>query len=206
MTKHALYSPSSAHRWLQCPASVRYNSTGTTNKAAAIGTLLHLVTEQELNNLTTSEALTPKYRKLVTKAIEQFKSLEASLISTETTLKYNDQLFGTTDFLAEKDGSLVVGDFKFGQGKVSPEDNPQLLIYAYMALELYPQYKDVSLVIIQPTINKEPQIHQTTAKEIQKWFDNNVKEVFNKDYYSLGKHCKYCPALDLPCPAYEGLL
>ena len=50
---HALLSASSAHRWLECPISVRMTADlpDTAGEAAAEGTLAHSIVEERLDSI-----------------------------------------------------------------------------------------------------------------------------------------------------------
>ena len=162
---HALLSPSSAHRWLNCTAAplleAKVEDKGS--DFAKEGTLahaycamklkqfLHLPTseeEREIEELNDTyhtgemDEYTDTYKTLVLEKLNKAKkqTSDAQLL-VETRLdfsKYVPASFGTSDAIIIADGVMDVIDFKYGKGvEVSAVDNPQMMVYALGAWEAF---------------------------------------------------------------------
>lgn len=181
MTTHAILSPSSAHRWMKCPASVALESDypETSSEFADEGTAAHDVASRALINDVEAVAfmgtsvtvngkdhtVTPDMAEYVQKYLDYVKALQADSIMSAVEVRLplggitgEDDAEGTSDFVAiTNDGELVIVDLKYGMGvKVDTERNPQLSLYALGALEMYELSYDirkVRLVIVQPRLN-----------------------------------------------------
>lgn len=143
-------------------------------------------------------------------------------------------IFGTTDCVTVTeegcDSILNVIDYKHGMKLVNPKDNPQLYLYALMALSRpkLPRVNKVRVTIIQPNAikaedyEKSIKDHILTVDELYAWRDNtfapalkNAHDIFVRfqggeysiqpNEYSYGTHCKYCTALPI-CPAVKNLV
>lgn len=165
MTAHALLSPSSAHRWLNCTAAPRLED-GIEDKGsdfAAEGTLAHAYCAQKLKyflGLPTDaeddeiadfyadyhsgemDEYTDAYVAIVLAKFNEAKerTTDAQLL-VETRLSFGNYIpdaFGTADAIIIADGTMEVIDFKYGKGvKVSAVDNPQMMIYALGAYDKF---------------------------------------------------------------------
>ena len=181
MTTHAILSPSSAHRWMKCPASVALESDypETSSEFADEGTAAHeiaaraLITDVEavafLDTIVTVSGkdypVTAEMAEHVQKYLDYVNALKADSIMSAVEVRLpigditgEDGAEGTSDFAAiTNDGELVICDLKYGMGvKVDAERNPQLSLYALGALELYGLSYDIGkvrLVIVQPRLN-----------------------------------------------------
>jgi hypothetical protein len=111
--------------------------------------------------------------------------------------------FGTADFVSFDGSSLHVCDFKYGKGvPVSPEDNPQLMLYALGVLARYKLTAKpctVHLHIIQPRIS-QPQSWSIESKELLSWAETTVMpraEMAVKgegNYAPSSETCRFCRA------------
>ena len=164
MSGHALLSPSSAHRWLNCPLAPRLEET-LPNKSSIYadeGTLAHSVCE-----LSARKYFKPMRNSDFTKAMKKLKNDELwndEMIQTAETyvshLKekamsfkiapyvtfevivdisdYAPESFGRCDCIMLSDDTLVITDYKHGKGvPVAAKENPQMMLYALGALKLY---------------------------------------------------------------------
>lgn len=165
MTAHALLSPSSAHRWLNCTAAPRLeaNVEDKGSDFAAEGTLAHAYCAQKLKDLLglptddeqveiadlyddyhsgEMEEYTDAYVAIVLAKYNDAKERtpDAQLL-VETRLSFENYIpdaFGTADAIIIADGTMEVIDFKYGKGvKVSAVDNPQMMIYALGAYDKF---------------------------------------------------------------------
>lgn len=166
MSQHALLSPSSAHRWLNCPLAPRLEAElpDRPSKYAAEGTLAHSVCEitakkyfkkikaaeytrtikkLKTNPLWSDEMLQTAERfvehlseRAMKFAHEPYIAFEVAVPITEITSEPGAK--GRCDNIMFSGDTLVVTDYKHGQGvPVSPVENPQMMLYALGALILY---------------------------------------------------------------------
>lgn len=182
---HALLSASSAHRWLACTPSAKMEEQfpDTTSEAAREGTLAHELAELKLRNYfyTTDfgkRKLNAAIKKLQKEELWQeemmgYTDLYLDYIKTvaladrtrgtaeiEKRVDFGQWVpggFGTADCLLLKGKQLHVIDFKYGKGvPVSAENNPQMMLYALGARDLYSllyHFEEFHLHIIQPRID-----------------------------------------------------
>ncbi|WP_299230262.1 DUF2800 domain-containing protein [uncultured Bacteroides sp.] len=198
---HALLSPSSAHRWINCTPAPRLEA-GVIDKGsdyAAEGSLAHAYCAKKLKEFlgtpTDSEAkeiaslyeryhsgemdeYTDTYKTIV---LERFNAARAitkdAQLLIETRLDFSEYIpdaFGTADAIIIADGTMEIIDFKYGKGvKVSAVDNPQMKIYALGAFEKFSfEYK---IDKVRMTII-QPRIEnlsddELTVSELMVWAD-----------------------------------
>ena len=161
---HALLSPSSAARWLNCTLAPRLEATlpEKTSEYAMEGTLAHSVCE------VTAKLHFKKIKKaLYTTTIKRLKQdtlwndemlntaetyvghlMEKTIafkhepyIAFEVKVDISDYVpegYGRCDCTIFGDDTLIITDYKHGKGvPVSAKDNPQMKLYALGALKLY---------------------------------------------------------------------
>ena len=166
MGKHALLSASSSHRWLACPPSARlcenYEDTGS--EYAQQGTDAHSLGEHKLKLSLGMETKDPTeglefydeemeecacgYAEYVLSLVEEAKkTCKDPVVLIEQRLdfsRYVEEGFGTGDCVIIADGTLYIIDYKHGKGvEVSAEGNPQMMLYALGALELFDGIYDI---------------------------------------------------------------
>ena len=163
--KHARLSPSSAHRWLECPGSVTLEQDfpqDITSEFAEYGTAGHTLGEMCL----TQEVPAKTFRGEILNKSEHFPDgfeVDDEMIdAVQTYVDYCNQLpgdegsrieekvdfsewvpdgFGTADFIKIDDDvlgkrTIQVVDLKMGKGvKVNAENNPQGMLYALGCLD-----------------------------------------------------------------------
>lgn len=169
MGKHALLSASSSHRWLNCPPSARlcekYEDTGS--EYAQEGTDAHSLCEYRLKQALGMDAADPTenlsfyneemeqcaldYAAYVLELVEGAKkSCKDPVVLIEQRLDFSRFVkdgFGTGDCVIIADGTLDIVDYKHGKGvEVSAVENPQMMLYALGALELFDGIYDIDTV------------------------------------------------------------
>lgn len=200
MGAHALLSPSSASRWLNCTAAphLEADMPDVSSGFAVEGTLAHaycakklktflgLPTEQEdkeiaeLADYHTGEMdeYTDAYATIV---IEKYNAARAitpdAQLLVETRLDFSEHIpdsFGTADAIIIADGTMDVIDFKYGKGvSVSAFKNPQMQIYALGAFDKFSfEYRidRVRMTIIQPRIDNLSD-YELSVSDLMAWTD-----------------------------------
>lgn len=183
MAAHALLSPSSAHRWLNCTPSARLEEHEEDKGSvfAREGTLAHAccarllkqyaglptdAEDKEIDSLSemhdaAMDEHAENYAAAVIGKLEAAKKVtpDAKML-IETRLDFSDwvpEAFGTADAVIIADGLMDVVDFKYGKGiRVDAEGNPQMMIYALGAYKLFDlEYgiDRVKMTIIQPRLD-----------------------------------------------------
>ena len=221
---HALLSASSSHRWLNCPPSARlcenYEDKGS--DFAAEGTDAHALCKYKLRKLLGMDCEDPTenltwynsemdecatgYASYVMEVLEDAKNkCPDPTILIEQKLdysKYVDEGFGTGDCIIIADGTLHIIDYKHGRGVlVEAERNPQMMLYALGALEMFGflyGITDVSMHIYQPR-RSNVSTFTISKDELFDWADETLKPTAKlafegKGEYTCGEWCTFCKA------------
>lgn len=232
MGKHAILSASSAHRWMHCTPSARLEETfeNTTSLFAEEGSFMHLLGETKLRKYL-GEIKESTYKKKlkelqanqffnsdIEEAVEIYASFAKELIE-ETKKKCKDPIvlleqrldfsnyvesgFGTGDLIVVADGVIKVVDLKGGQGvKVSAEKNPQMMLYALGALQLFDCLYDINTVLMsicQPRL-ENISTYEISVEELLDWAENALKPAAQLAWNGEGEFCpseytcKFCRA------------
>ena len=188
---HALLSPSSAHRWLECTPSARLEAQvpDRAGEAAAEGTLAHRLAELKLmealhpdadvaahltevyNNPMYNEAMEQHIEEYVSYVVEVFNDARSrtsdAYIFLERKLDlthYVPEGFGTSDVVIIADGIMEVIDLKYGKGvPVSALGNKQMRLYALGALMEFEHLFDIATV--RATIH-QPRLNAVSSDEL----------------------------------------
>ena len=213
---HALLSASSAHRWLNCPASAvaaeAYPEQDT--EFTREGTLAHEVAEvvakAQLNgykanvNIDDVTAEMQECAKGYADYIQEHVSSDDAVVLLEQRVDFSPWVpegFGTCDCIIIQGSVLTVIDYKYGQGvAVSAVDNPQMKLYALGALNDFGIAYDVNQVemhIYQPRINNVSDC-SLMVEDLMEWAEQTVKPIAQKAIkgkggYNAGEWCKFCP-------------
>lgn len=186
MAEHARLSPSGAHRWMTCTASVALEETvpDTSSSYADEGTAAHFVATWILQDELERDQVMPVVGHM---GVEvggkvwpvdedmaeyglEFAELVRGYAATPSARAFVDQRvdfsryigvensFGTADAVVVDDDKLVVIDYKYGQGVlVDAYQNPQLMLYALGTMH--------SFSFLGPFSTIEMVIHQPRARE-----------------------------------------
>ena len=222
MSKHAILSASGSHRWLNCTPSARLELEfeNTTSEAAREGTAAHALCEHKLKkflkkrskrpvsdyNSDEMEECTDAYAEFVMEQYEEAKkSCKDPVIFIEQKLDFSCYVpegFGTGDCIIISDDKLHVIDFKYGQGiLVEAEHNPQVMLYALGALEIYDalyDIKEISMTIFQPR-RENVSTWTIPIEELRDWAEEELKPKAKMAYegdgeYLPGEWCTFCKA------------
>lgn len=218
---HAILSPSSSERWINCPPSAKENAGGDTGSSyAQQGSEAHLMAEWKVKKALghkvrdptdeleyfneEMEECTDAYCEFVMEQVQTAKeSCPDPLVLVEQRLDFTRwvaESFGTADCICVADGTMTVVDFKYGLGVlVDAENNSQMRMYALGALNLFESLYDIQsvrMIIFQPR-RDNISTAEVTKEELLGW----VEEVLipaaalaakGEGDYSVGKHCQFC--------------
>lgn len=219
---HAVLSASGSHRWLNCTPSARLELEfeNTTSEAAREGTAAHALCEHKLKkflkkrskrpvsdyNSDEMEECTDAYAKFVMEQYEEAKkSCKDPVLLIEQKLDFSCYVpegFGTGDCIIIFDDKLHIIDFKYGQGIfVEAEHNPQMMLYALGALEIYDalyDIKEVAMTIFQPR-RENVSTWTIPIEELKAWAEEELKPKARMAYdgegeYLPGEWCTFCKA------------
>ena len=222
--KHAVLSASSSERWLNCPPSARlceaYEDKGS--DYAAEGTDAHALCEFRLKQVLGIPADNPienlswyheemedcaaGYAAYVSELLETAKQTCADpVILIEQRVDFSRWVqdgFGTADCIVIADGVLNIVDYKHGKGvEVSAVDNPQMMLYALGALEIFDGIYDIDSVrmtIYQP---RKSNISVCVMEKdgLLEWAQNDLTYKAKLAYegggdFHCGEWCRFCKA------------
>lgn len=220
---HALLSPSSAYRWMECPPSARLTEgmDNETSVFAEEGTCAHSLCEYKVNKAIGIETEDPRptlayldeemeecsdeYASFVMETLAKTEADTGSkpIISTEERLdisKYVPECSGTGDCIICSEGIIHIIDMKYGAGtRVDAERNPQLMIYALGAYEMYNFFFDIKTVrmsIFQPRMANVC-TYEMSLEDLLTWAQEELMPkaelAFNGDgNMASGPWCKFC--------------
>ena len=221
---HAILSASSSERWLNCPPSARlceaYEDKGS--NYAAEGTDAHALCEYRLKqalgipaespieNLTwynaEMEDCAAGYAVYVVELLEAAKqTCSDPVVMIEQRVDFSRWVpggFGTGDCICIAEGLLNIVDLKYGTGiEVNADHNPQMMLYALGALEIFDGIYDIDTVrmtIYQPR-KSNISVYEMAKDELLEWADTELKQKAQLAYegqgeFSCGEWCRFCKA------------
>ena len=224
--KHALLSPSAAHRWMNCTAAplLEKDVEDKGSTFAEEGTLAHAYCAKKLKEFLglsvddenaeiaqlaeqyhsgEMDEYTDTYKTIVLEKFNaaQTKTKDAQLL-VEVKLDFSHYVpdaFGTSDAIIIADGVMEVIDFKYGKGvKVSAVENPQMMIYALGAWDLFNfeyNIQKVRMTIVQPRIDNLSEF-EINATDLINWtvdeLQPKAKEAYAGGKQKPGEWCQFC--------------
>lgn len=227
MSSHAILSPSGAHRWMACPASVyeERDLPDSESEASREGTLAHAYAASVLSG-ETPPAVSPEMEKQVGKYIDLVRKLQVEHNAILLVEQWFDlshlipECSGTADAVLVADDELIVIDLKYGSNPrniVLAEGNPQLRLYglgAYEVCKLLGDFKRVRPIICQPRLDHISE-EVLAVEDLQAFGDaasiqgaaalglRNKAVVPALGSYNPGpKQCQWCKA-QATCPAFR---
>ena len=222
--KHAVLSASSSERWLNCPPSARlcenYEDKGS--DYAAEGTDAHTLcefrlkqalgmpTEDPIENLSwyneEMEECAAGYAAYVVELLETAKqTCTDPVVMIEQRVNFSRWVqdgFGTADCIVIADGVMNICDYKHGKGvEVSAVANPQMMLYALGALEVFDDIYDIDTVrmtIFQPR-KSNVSVYEMEKADLLQWADTELTQKAKLAYegqgdFHCGEWCRFCKA------------
>ena len=222
--KHALLSASSSHRWLNCPPSARlceayvdkgsdYAAEGSDCHALCefrLKQALGIPAENHIENLSwyseEMEDCAAGYTAYVTELFETAKqTCTDPVVLIEQRVDFSRWVkdgFGTADCILIADGTLNICDYKHGKRvEVSAERNPQMMLYALGALEIFDGIYDIDTVrmtIFQPR-KSNVSVYEMSKDNLLEWADAELTRKAQLAYegqgeFHCGEWCRFCKA------------
>lgn len=223
-TKHAVLSASSSERWLNCPPSARlceaYEDKGS--DYAAEGTDAHTLCEYRLKQALGIPAETPIenlswYNEEMEECAAEYAAYVLELMETARQTcsdpvvlieqrvdfsRWVKEGFGTADCIIIADGVMNIVDYKHGKGvEVSAEANPQMMLYALGALEIFDGIYDIDTIrmtIFQPR-KSNISVYEMPKDELLEWAYTDLTQKAQLAYegqgeFRCGEWCRFCKA------------
>lgn len=221
---HAVLSASSSERWLNCPPSARlceayeekssdYAAEGTDAHALCeyrLKQALGIPVENPIENLSwyneEMEDCATGYVAYVVELLEAAKQICADpIVLIEQRVDFSRWVsggLGTGDCICIAEGLLNIVDLKYGAGiEVSADHNPQMMLYALGALEIFDGIYDIDTVrmtIYQPR-KSNISIFEMSKDVLLTWADTELTEKAKLAYegqgnFSCGDWCRFCKA------------
>lgn len=222
MSKHALLSASSSHRWMNCPPSALLcaEEENKSSSYAQQGTDAHELCQYKVEHALGKDVSDPTesleyfdaemdncsdlYCTYVLEQLEVAKGLcKDPEILIEQRLDFSKWVpegFGTGDCVIVADSELHVIDYKHGLGVlVSAEENSQMMCYALGGLELFDgiyDIKTVKMTIFQPR-RENVSTYEISKDELLKWANEVLAPTAQLAFkgegeFKAGDHCQFC--------------
>ncbi len=220
---HSVLGASAADRWMNCTPSAQLTA-GMEDEAttfAAEGTAAHALCEWKVRKALKMRAgrrptsdywtdemeeFTDDYKDFIMDLVGQAKlTCKDPVTLIEQHLDFSCYVpdgFGTGDFLLVADRELNVVDFKYGRGvAVYADHNPQMMLYALGALNLFDCLYDieqVTMTIFQPRLSSIS-TWTISAEELYKWAEEVLKPkaelaAKGEGEFISGSWCRFCKA------------
>ncbi|MDD3238535.1 MAG: DUF2800 domain-containing protein [Lachnospira sp.] len=220
---HSVLGASAADRWMNCPPSAQLTAgmEDEGSSFAAEGTAAHALCEWKVRKALKMRAgrrpvsdywtdemeeYTDDYRDFIMDLVGQAKQdCKDPVTLIEQHLDFSCYVpdgFGTGDFLLVAYKTLNVVDFKYGRGvAVYADHNPQMMLYALGALNLFDclyDIADVTMTIYQPRLSSISQ-WTISAEQLYQWAEEELKPkaqlaANGEGEFVSGSWCRFCKA------------
>lgn len=220
---HSVLGASAADRWMNCTPSAQLTAgmEDEVTTFAAEGTAAHALCEWKVRKALKMRAgrrptsdywtdemeeFTDDYRDFIMDLVGQAKlTCKDPVTLIEQHLDFSCYVpdgFGTGDFLLVADRELNVVDFKYGRGvAVYADHNPQMMLYALGALNLFDCLYDieqVTMTIFQPRLSSIS-AWTISAEELYKWAEEVLRPkaelaAKGEGEFISGSWCRFCKA------------
>lgn len=220
---HSVLGASAADRWMNCTPSAQLTAgmEDETTTFAAEGTAAHALCEWKVRKALKMRAgrrptsdywtdemeeFTDDYSDFIMDLVGQAKlTCKDPVTLIEQHLDFSCYVpdgFGTGDFLLVADKELNVVDFKYGRGvAVYADHNPQMMLYALGALNLFDCLYDieqVTMTIFQPRLSSIS-TWTISAEELYKWAEEVLRPkaelaAKGEGEFISGSWCRFCKA------------
>lgn len=218
--KHSPFSASAAHRWVECPASVRMckDIDGGTSDYAEEGTAAHELAERALRagnechhhvGEASRDAAGWHFNEEMAEHAQTYVDYVRALggnLMIEHRVSYQHIApdgFGTADAIVVAGRTLHVVDLKYGTGlRVDAQNNPQAMLYAAGAIALMDPFGDqidtVVLHIVQPRLDHISvwELDMDTLAAFEERASAAAKLALSADppFAPGAQSCRWCPA------------
>ena len=224
---HAIYPPSSAHRWVACTASAEAIAAlgeQEEGEEAAKGTAAHEEIERCLIQI--DEAwraawggtghilpVDPNHPAAygVSLLLDFVRKLPPGVFWIEQRVRLTDQIWGRCDVAHwhEESRTLTIVDYKNGFVDVDAVENEQLRIYGAGSIYTHGlPAKWVRYVVVQPNsfmpVSRVKQWLES-ADDLYAWAQRVARIPTEPKTFVAGEQCKYCPLFGR-CPASQDVL
>jgi hypothetical protein len=209
---HAVYAPSSAHRWTVCTASataIAALGEQEEGDAAKKGTAAHEELERALGGAMPDPDHVSAYA--VALALAYLKGLPPGQMWVEQRVALTEQIWGRCDVAHWHlpTSTLTIVDLKDGFVDVDVVENEQLRIYAAASLSTHKvPAKWIRYCVVQPnSIVPGPRVKQwmESADALQEWAAKTAAIPRGPLQFVAGEQCKYCPLFGR-CSASQDVL
>lgn len=215
MSEHAKLSPSSADRWLVCPASIVRTAhlPDVQNEYSLEGTAAHKLAEYCLTNkVKAQDAVFPQgFERFDTSEFRDYVQtyldyIAAECVGAEVFVEQKLEIFSEYDVWGTADvvgvmpkATIKVIDLKFGRGVVVDASTTQLILYAIGGMSfdwlLTEEMETVEVHVFQPRRNHIDK-QSYSVQELRTWIIDQMtfikRAAAGTDEAFPGAHCKWC--------------
>lgn len=220
---HAVYSPSSAHRWTVCTASATaIAALGEQEEGAeaAEGTRAHDEIERVLGPWAETNGAAALHDDVdpdhpaafgVALVLSFCRRLPPGKLWIEQRVRLTDQIWGRCDVAHwdEASATLTIVDYKNGFVDVDAVENEQLRIYGAGSIYTHKlPAKWIRYVVVQPnSFMPVPRVKQwvESAEDLFAFASKTAAIPNGELTFTAGEQCKYCPLFGR-CPASQDVL
>ena len=235
LPEHSPLGASSAERWMECPGSVALIKTLGVQEPTdeplyrMRGTAAHTVIERSLKGpLAPWEQIGDTVEGVEVDEeissgaqifVDEIARLRGAYPGAQEFIEYRVSsplhrfFYGRLDYAIIAGKFAAIRDYKNGVGVVvEPENNPQVMYYAYGLLKDHPDVEEVDIGIVQPNAFHPAgpiRTWRVDAEYIRDWGESTLfpameRASLDAQPFLPGKWCRFCPA-KIVCPALKGL-